>query len=627
MTPRFPSSRAVSIAAVHLAVAAAALCAPVDGVAVELQVRGQGRVFVDAQGAGTTLQITGVLRDELGQVLPMRDISVGVVVADSGDEVAREVLVTDIHGRFGTQLALAPGRYTVTSRFEPTELLVGSELERTVELVPVAPKLELSAPELVVGRAGAAIVRLRASAANVGLSAEVEVSVNGAPLASVELDQYGRGVADVSSALVPGDNRVEASLPAQRLREEAEGEVAIRFSEGAGVSVDAGATYQRLERGIGITGQVRDALGGLPGASVFITLEPAESAGGGERDELSAELARPVEVQTEVDGDFAGFVAQQALGDGKWRARVRVVPPVGQALEAVSDPVTFDRSSSRAVLNGLGVLTVLVGLLVLLWRLSVLDVEGLLERLFGQERSEEDLVLDYTREEVVRVESVEAPADYVAPAGFHTIAGVVWDGWRDVPVGGARIVLAAPGGRVARDIIASSEARFEVGPLAPGSYTLSVQAQGYARGVMEVSIPHDGTLTYFRMGLVALPLKMRRFYQAWVRRRRGEDVWGRLSPREIERSLQQTLELDVDLVTDEVRRDALRTRLRSMLDEGAVDQISVEQLLMWLTDLVEESYFSGRVLDEELWGVLIALTKRLDEALPAADPSAVRRRS
>ena len=61
-------------------------------------------------------------------------------------------------------------------------------------------------------------------------------------------------------------------------------------------------------------------------------------------------------------------------------------------------------------------------------------------------------------------------------------------------------------------------------------------------GTMEIVIPHAGELGYFRLGLVATPLKMRRYYQAWVQRLQGKDLWGKLTPRQIEHALLAALD-------------------------------------------------------------------------------------
>ena len=60
---------------------------------------------------------------------------------------------------------------------------------------------------------------------------------------------------------------------------------------------------------------------------------------------------------------------------------------------------------------------------------------------------------------------------------------------------------------------------------------------------------------------------------------RGDDPWGRLSPREVEAEVQEKLSLDLQLP----------------------ENASLIDVLSEITDAVEESYFSGRVYDEAFW--------------------------
>ena len=51
----------------------------------------------------------------------------------------------------------------------------------------------------------------------------------------------------------------------------------------------------------------------------------------------------------------------------------------------------------------------------------------------------------------------------------------------------------------------------------------------------------------------------------------------------------------------------------ALLEREHIDAMGIENLLLSVTEIVEESYFSARVHDEQLWNLLVAITQRLDE--------------
>ena len=200
-------------------------------------------------------------------------------------------------------------------------------------------------------------------------------------------------------------------------------------------------------------------------------------------------------------------------------------------LEAATQTVTFDRTRSRWLLNLLGLLAILVGVVVLVNRLSTVDFRSLFASLRRKQEAPKEAPR-FDQDEPAIIEQIEPEeADVVADSETQ-IAGVVWDGWRRRAVPFARIELARDG-KTEHTIQAMSDGRFRSPNLEAGRWHMRVSASGFASGILDFEIPHDGAYRFFRFGLVAIPLKIRRFYQSWVRRIHGEDLWGKLSPRQI----------------------------------------------------------------------------------------------
>ena len=57
----------------------------------------------------------------------------------------------------------------------------------------------------------------------------------------------------------------------------------------------------------------------------------------------------------------------------------------------------------------------------------------------------------------------------------------------------------------------------------------------------------------------------------------------------------------------------MKERLLELLEREQLDAMGMDNLLFSVTEIVEESYFSSRVHDEQLWNLLVAITQRLDE--------------
>ncbi len=610
-----------------------------DASAYEIRVRGEGKLFADVQAAGTALQISGVLRDEIGDLLPQRTILLEVRPRSGDESIAEEELITDMRGRFRWQRELDEGTYQVTLTFRPTQHLDGSRVRQAVELRAIPPDVSMHVPEVAIGTGQPITLRVRASAASIGVSTPVEVWVRDEFVASLELDEYGRGAMDIGEFLTPGENAIVARLPATSRRPGADDDDEVRFAESATLTAAASISHRRLERGLMVAGEVADPLGPLPSGGVRVTFSYLGPPPGRDAEDFAGEGSTPVqrkhrvEAQVGDNGTFEGFLPGVEAVDGRWRAEVVYRPDAGAALKTKTEVVVLDRSGSRWILNLLGALAVLLGLFVLAQRLSTVEfaewLRAMRHRLRRDPYTVEEEPIDLQADEPITVEAMDALTQQDIPEGTHHISGVVWDGWRNTPVPHA--VLSLSRGRADGEpehcIHADGAGAFSSPELQEGAWHLRVTAPGYARGTLDFTIPHEGALRYFRLGMVAVPLKIRRFYRHWVRRIRGEDLWGRLSPRQIEGAIWEAFDETAPRLATEQRRAQLRAELRALLDaQHAPDEMDPERLLLTITEIVEESYFSARLYDEELWHLLVAVAEHLDHTLhDVTPPEEVRR--
>ena len=196
--------------------------------ALEVRVRALSALNADVTAAGTTVRVSGTLRDELDIGLPQRKITIEYRHAQGGEVEATETLYTDRRGSFRTHKELAPGGWHVSVRFEETEHVTESSVVQTIEIEPGVVDLRVQAPGLVVGQAEVP-VRMRASVDGVGLQSRARIYVGETLAGEVELDQFGRGKLDVSDALEPGVNPISVRIGPGQYRKPAQVGVRVRL--------------------------------------------------------------------------------------------------------------------------------------------------------------------------------------------------------------------------------------------------------------------------------------------------------------------------------------------------------------------------------------------------------------
>jgi len=600
-----------------------AIMAP--GVAASLDLRVQGRSQLDATAtaAGTHLLVRGDLRDDLNQPLPQRRI--GIAVYDDADDsrVATRTSRTDRLGKFATQFDLSPGRYRVTIRFESTTHVTGTVFDQTVEVERQPANLQVRGPSLVHGTEAPVHLSVTATIGGVGLSVPVEIRRKQGPTIRRVVDESGRIRVDISDLLTTGINDLEVVVPGDEHREEASASIAIHRVEQFDIEGDLEPVFERLQRGAAVDGRVRAGGEPVEGMRVVATMVPVGEETGAEEGEERSELRRFQESgETDASGRFHLFFGRERLSDGRWRASIRVQPEVGEAVSEQMGTVEIDRSLSRMIVNGAALLAVLALVVVVgreAWEAIRRKLDEWEHRRAETERRRRAFEEEQTLEAIPVADDEDAPSTEGDRRGFR---GRVWDGWSDEPVDGATLRLQ-PSDRPEREHEETSDeqGRFEFGRLDRGSWELVVSARHYVRGRFSFDVPHDGSLANCRFELVPVPLKIRRLYQSLVELARGEDLWGRLSPREIRSAVAGVLEEKPPPpeAGSESAREFVR-RIRELLDEGSEPSLRTPvDYLEALTDIVRETYFGPRRYDETTWELARELALRLRDELEVDD--------
>ncbi len=570
------------------------LCFASSASALEIRVRGEARLQVSANAAGTVAQVYGILSDELQRSLAHRAVSVRIE-DKQGTAILNRTATTDASGRFSVQEELPPGTYSVVARFAENDHFDGVIYRGDITLEPAEMAADLYAPNLAVGREVPVFVYGQAAAAGIPFQGSGEVYVNDDKVGELEFDQSGRGSLDIVSRLQEGENQLRLMIPGSAYREATETFSRIRYTEHLKISASMEERVERLSRGLSIFGTVTDAKGNpvpqMRVQGVYRLIEAAE-------DSEAKETILTISDRSDENGRFSTFVAWTRLGDGVWTGRARAIPNVGTAVEANVNEVDVDTATSRAALNVLGMLVLLLGLLVLLGsvlRQAKLYIDKFREGRELKKRSREALE---TEDKIIPIfldTSVQA-----TPAARSEVGGLVWDVWQKKQVRTATVELKSRGGEIL-SAQADERGRFEFGEVPAGEYAVTVTAPGFVAGTMRMKVPHDGRFRSFRVDLIAVPLKIRRLYQLLMAEASGDDPWGLLSPAEIETEMWSLFHDPSLKWKSEDERKEVHDRIADALkseDSEAIDGVS---LLSVITDIVEESYFSGRVYDESVW--------------------------
>ncbi len=561
--------------------------------ALEISVHGESQLELSVGAAGTLLYVEGTLRDDLGANLPQMEIN--IIVEEQGEARFEEGRHTDYFGRFAMPIELPPGTYDVRAEFEGTSHVAGTAASQRVTTDTAPTELRLRAPSWVHGDDTEVPIWLEARSGERGLPTFASVMVNGEGVASVDLDARGRASLDVGPYLELGANEVSAEIAATEHRDGATQVVPLQKVSQPDVNGRLHRIFFRMVRGLEIELTVEAGGETLPDIDAEIYLERnTESVEGGDED-----LIRLVKsVHSDRDGRATVLIDDDELGYHEWNVSASIAPPAGPVIWWDGGVVQHEPSRWQGLIRIL-VLMALIAALLWIGRRGVLALWDALQQRFDTDEEEVSDSMEDILEAVesVTIEAVAPPVESEAREGTG-LRLQLWDEWDEQPVADASLTLNGPGGET-HELCASTQGIVELPSLPAGSWILRAEAPGFVPAEGEVEIPSE--LSWARILMTAVPLKIRRAYRSMIKRAHGEDSWGRLTPRQIEAAL-RTVESagDENAISPEFGEPR---RWRTMLDdwEDCDEGERVDVLLRMITAVVEETNYSGRRFDREIW--------------------------
>lgn len=623
---------------------------------LEINIRGRAQLQVGVSAAGTMVRVRGTLRDKRGGGLAQREVEVHFrnfnatpnrAPLDTEPDLSSQIF-TERGGVFRVHRELMAGRWGVEVRFKETPNLSGDRFSTVLQVQEAPVSLSLHTPSTIVGAGLTVPLRVQATVDGVGLPEDAEVLLDDTSVGAVTLDQFGRGTVLLNQPLDSGFHDVRAQLINPRYSATKPARETLRVSDELTIDAEIHEVVERLRRGLVVRGSVRDRLGAVENIRVSVDLFRqggplrAGNVSGTQSDiqsdkenesskqDAAGSNARPHRsLKTDASGSFTAFFPSADLVDGRWAANIKATPDVGSSASYRAKPVEIDHTISRWLLNLLGALALLGGVGLLLqrfWQVIYTYWSDRKKRHATRERAERALEeVEYL--EVTELEDPLPIADDVTPSKV-VLAGVVWDLWKQRPVTRVELALRTPdtGEIVHTHLIEPNGDKppgaFRIASLPKGRYQLSLNAPGFMPSRLDFRLPHDGKLSHMRLGMVAIPLKIRRLYQSLVESLQGRDLWGTLSLHEIDDALQSVLRegdaVDEGFADSSARKafvSALKRRLRQGGATGETDasQMGGEQLMALMTAVVEETYFSGRVFDQAVWQLARRLAERIRE--------------
>lgn len=560
--------------------------------AIEIRIRGESKLEVNLQAAGTVAQVSGRLKDELDRGIGHRTVEVRVEAVPSGRAVATRQVTTTQLGQFQSQEELPPGEYAVYVTYPRNEHFDGVQELGSITLSPAPVSVDLFGPTFAVDNENPVFVYARAASEDVAYQGEARIWVGDRDAGVLNFDASGRGSIDIVDLLEDGMNEVTVRIPGSAYRDAAESATTVRYTPDVRIAATMSERIERLSRGLAIHGIVEDVTGPVPGGRVQAVFYPVEL------DDGQASL-QPITISTvtDEDGTFSGFAPSHRLGDGTWTGVARVIPPVGEPVETEVEGVEVDTTTSRWLLNAFGILALLLGLGVLLSR----GIEALLLKIDEWKRARER---EHRQARAMEAHETIVPVfleqeETTTPEARDDVGGVIWDVWQSRAVVQAGVTLR--GADQTYEAQSGGEGRFAFRDVAPGTYEMEVRASGYVTGQMSLKIPHNGRFAYFRVDLIAVPLKIRRLYQAVLETAIGRDPWGQLSPRQIEDEVWNIFVSEDIEETETPSRETIRRHVERLLGDGQEDELGISDVLRVMTGIVEESYYSGKSYDESIW--------------------------
>lgn len=551
---------------------------------------------------GTRVSVDGFLRDNVGQGIEGQAIRIDFRdVREPTLQISRDVR-TDRTGRFYLNARLAPGRYTGVAFFSGRQYYyaTGSVDLREIQTSLSDLTLNLVAPTMARAAGGEFAVTVTASSdrAPVG-RLPLELTI-GERTRRISTDEGGTTtVMAVVGQTNDPELAVSARFPGSPDYRAATATARVRVIEEPRLTSTAHSLQSRAERGVAITGRAFDKRGPLRHRTVEVLVRQ--------------DGTEPVthSCLTDDRGAFSLFLPEQDLIEGPLSLRARIRVPHSEAIESAPLRLTVHKT-------GLGLLpwvlfVVAAGTasaaVLLSWRQSS-------RRRRPKVRKTKRARARTHEARHPRIEPLD-PAERPPPVPLTAsdIFGVLWNTQTDEPVTTGQVAIVQGDTPIA-ETRSGADGQFALMDLPDGALTLRVKRKGFLSAEAAVEIPHGGELSSFRFGLTPVRVVVRMIYVevvqdvVW-----SEPSWGTETPR-------QVYELLLSAIDEGPKtgarpeglaafRDGLQ-RLLSVSQEGA-EPLDAEALVLVITNLIEEVYYSGRDHDESLVTVAEGVAKRVRE--------------
>lgn len=444
-----------------------------------VRVMAETRIDVAAERAGNAVQVLGVLRDDLGQALPGRELQIATRQQLDGTDTPLApagvfgvvTLVTDERGEFTLSVPFITGRFSLGCAYGGDELHLPTTVERVVD--PTLADVRLRFDLDVTGR------ELDLDLPDTRVRVIAESSQGGEGLAVTLRDELGRVHASATTddagaavfvlgarvPITPGPGRWLVDFAGDEQRAAARAELPIVRIRTTTLSAALDAASLDPGETATVSGTLRDSQGGVAGGTVGVFSEGEHVS----------------TVTTDATGAYrASFEVPREREGTTWTLEARFSPEAPGHTPSVSVPVTL-RVTSPWPLDWL-------------WLLLPLGL-SVLALVFARRRE--------------RREAPPVPRAHSLPPGITVgarthgshrhdqLAGVILDHSSGASRAGAVITLTRVGQGVGEDAgeqrtESDAQGRFTLSGLPAGEYRLRVQLSGYVSVDQSVHVPHRG---------------------------------------------------------------------------------------------------------------------------------------
>ncbi|MCB9626594.1 MAG: carboxypeptidase regulatory-like domain-containing protein [Sandaracinaceae bacterium] len=443
----------------------------------QVRVLAETRIDLAAERAGASVLVLGVLRDDLGQALPHREVQVTTRPADTADSAAvppgvfgTQLVSTDARGEFTLSVEWAASPFILTCAFTGDDYHLAATVERSVDptladvrlrfdLDVTGRELDLDAPETRVR------VLAESSAGGDALPLELRDELGRAyGEASTDTDGYALFTLEGVPEATPGPGRWVVEFRGDARRASARAELAIvrtRATQLAATLEDD--TLDPGDEAV-VTGELTDARGTVVGGAVGIF----------------AEGEHLLTVATDREGRFrAPFTIPAEREGARWTLEARFAPETPGLRPSSSDPLVL-RVGSPLPLD---------------WLWLLLPV-GLSAAAFALARRRERTAAGTTAGAPQSTPGVTVGARTLASHRHDVLGGVVLDHQNDTALAGATVTLTRVDEKsVDPEVsaaVSGADGRFVLAGLPAGEYRLRVARAGYVELDQRVHVPHRG---------------------------------------------------------------------------------------------------------------------------------------